>query len=211
MQIQPLDLVKSTQSRYTELFKKDKTFDAILQSGVQLLVNQQDLAFDFIETVFNIDKSFGNYLDIIGKIVGQSRFLVEFDDHIYFGFDGDPNAGSFGTQNDPNAGFPWKSINHPNPTYVKTLDDDTYKRIIKARIISNTSAATVNDLLAVVNLLTNSTSSRLEIDNNKSGVVTLTVKYSELNFVKYFYNRIGTKESILPIPLGVQLKIRGTQ
>lgn len=199
------NFLEKARSRYTGTFQKDPVFDLLVKSVTDYETEIQEQLYDYYDKVFNIDKSSGLLLDLIGKIVGQPRFLIAYDTAEYFGFQGHPLALSFGTTEDPNVGGYWKSASNVDQKFRK-MDDETYRVVLKARIQSNNSKGTVNDFLSVVNTLTNTTNARVD-SNEESGSLELVVGDENLELLKYFYTRIGQTDSILPIPLGVFLTV----
>lgn len=202
--LQKRDILTKARSRYTGTFKEDPVFDLVVQSSIEHLIQTQDQLYDLVDKVFNIDKSSGLLLDLIGKVVNQPRVLVSYDITRRFGFFGHPLAESFGTIEDPNVGGYWKSVSDQN-TKFRVMDDETYRIVLKARIKSNTSGGTINDFLGVVNTLTQSNGARVDVNN--SGDALLVIKDENLELLQYFFTRIGANDSILPIPLGVNLRV----
>lgn len=199
------DFLGKARSRYTGTFQRDPAFDLLVKSVIDYEIEIQDQLYDYYDKVFNIDKSSGFLLDLIGKIVGQPRFLIAYDTSEYFGFKGHPLALSFGTTEDPSVGGYWKSASNAEQKFRK-MDDETYRIVLKARIKSNNSKGTVNDFLEVVNILTKTTNARVDT-NEESGSLELVVGDENLELLQYFYTRIGQTDSILPIPLGVFLTV----
>lgn len=198
------DLFAKARTRYTGTFNDDPAFDRVVKTLIDYLSVSQDLAFTLVDALFNIDKSSGKMLDLIGKVVNQDRVLVAYDLTQYFGFSGHPLAKGFGTLDNPEIGGYWRDSSAETSKF-RVLTDPEYRVILKARIASNNSGGTTDDLLRVVNILTGSTNAR--VDTNSSGEALLIVSTENLEFLQYFYTRIGSTDSILPIPLGVNLKI----
>lgn len=198
------DLLGKAQSRYTGTFKDDVAFDLLVKTMLSYQIDCQDKAYEFIDGALNIDKSQGKMLDLIGKIIGQSRVLVSYDLTRNFGFLGHPLAQSFGTTEDPTVGGYWRSTSSQSKQF-RIMDDATYRIVLRARIQSNIAGGSVDGLLRVVNILTQNDTAR--VDNDASGEAVLVVEDINLDLLQYFYTRIGTTDSLLPIPLGVFLKV----
>lgn len=196
---------EKARSRYTGTFKGDGVFDCAVRTGIAYEQDCLDQFDDFVDKLFNIEKSSGLMLDLIGKIVGQDRVLISYTDQKNFGFLGHPLAESFGTKANPNIGGYWKSSSSSSTIYRK-MADDTYRTVLKARIASNISRGTINDFLRVINILTGHTRSQI-IEGPESGSVTLVIPSGNATLVQYYYTRIGQSDQILPIPVGVSLKV----
>lgn len=77
---------------------------------------------------FDVDKAVGKQLDIIGEWVGQSRQLVVPLKDVYFAYNGSEKEGW-------ESGIWWH--NYDPSTGIKTLDDDSYRFLIKLKIAAN--------------------------------------------------------------------------
>ncbi|QIW91553.1 hypothetical protein vBAbaMD22_40 [Acinetobacter phage vB_AbaM_D22] len=141
-----IDYASLAKSRYTSLFAKDPVFDAIVQTIVEYKMNTQDLYINFANTILDIDKSTGNNLDLIGSIVGQPRVLVDFSVDKYFGFLGNPRA-------EPYDKGLWYSTFSNKGSDSRTLSDEEYRRIIKARIIRNNTNCSREDFIKILDLI----------------------------------------------------------
>jgi len=193
------------RSRYTGTFKDDPVFDCAVRTGISYEQDCLDQFDIYVDQLYNIDKSSGLMLDLIGKIVGQDRILISYTDQKNFGFLGHPLAESFGTKANPNIGGYWKSSSSATTIYRK-MSDETYRVVLKARIASNIARGTINDFLAVVNILTGHTRAQI-IESPESGSFTLVIPSTNATLVQYYYTRIGQPDQILPIPIGVSLKV----
>ena len=158
----------------------------------------------FAENILNIDAAENAHLDFIGKLVGQDRFLIGFNTETYFGFEGAYKSDSFGAVGAPYIGGYWNSRSYFNVATARRLSDDEYRRIIKARIISNHSNCSPNDLLEVINLITNRKDNTTQTVQH--GVITVKTK-DRTGLLSYFVDHIGSKDNILPIAAGVRLNL----
>jgi len=203
--MESIDYTELVNSRLTGLFSKDNgVFAAIVTSITDTLDQYQSEYINIISNLLSIDNSEGAQLDLIGKIVGQDRVLANFYDTPYFGFEDAPLAQSFGTVSNPSTGGKFRSITNTNVGENRLLTDVEYRRIIKARILKNNSRSTLNDFLQVVNMIDNSTTTSITINTSCNGVVNLV---NPSNILYYFLTNRYSKDSIIPIPLGVRLGI----
>ena len=109
---------------------------------VELLFGTWSKVYDFFSAFFqefDLDQAYGHRLDIIGKIVGVSRIVPFSFPKKYFGFDGVPNALTFG------EGKLFDLFR--DSLYTDTqLNDTQYRFFIRAKIAKNvTSAFLAND------------------------------------------------------------------
>lgn len=111
---------------------------------------------DTLEQVFQglltdrwIDTAEGANLDIIGALVGQPRILVDATALSYFGFLTATGAASFGSILDPAVGGRFRAIDEIT-TGNRELTDDEYRVFIRARIIKNSTMATIQEIIEAV-------------------------------------------------------------
>ena len=123
---------KDVFKRYLEVLFSQQS--ELLQEINNLLVNR------------SLSTAKGAQLDIIGNIVGQPRVQAQAALYSFFGFLEDVTAQTFGDLNNPATGGFWYSRGQPTGGNI-TLDDDTYRRMIRARILKNSSQATTDDFL----------------------------------------------------------------
>lgn len=196
MQIQ--DYVALSRSRTTGLFSEDLVYDAVIQSCVALCTDKQ-LELQALETtLLDIDLSVGVQLDLIGKIVGQDRNLVLFTADPFFGFIGGRNAQAFDVGT-------WRIILKEQTGTDRQLDDTSYRTVLKARILSNGNNATINGVLAVINILAGNTTTR--IDNGVSSGNATIVVTEPSPLLLYFLAQLDKPDSLIPVPLGVKMKV----
>jgi hypothetical protein len=201
----PIDYTSVAKSRYTALFNSDPVYDAIVSTVTQLLELYQDQYISIFDSLLNIDKSSGVQLDLIGKLIGQDRVLANFVNTPYFGFEDAPLAQSFGTVSNPAVGGEWWSITNPPTGSNRALDDNEYRRILKARILKNNSNGTIDSLLSIINTIDGSVTSSVSV--NSTCDVNIVVVNPTL-ILYYFLTRRTTSDSIIPIPVGVRTRIK---
>lgn len=111
-----------------------------------------DSLFILIADRLNIDTQEGKNLDRIGKIVGQSRGVVDASDIAFFGFAPHPQAKSFGDPNNPAVGGRFRA---PGESLVgnKTLIDSEYRVFIRARIFKNHARSTPDELIQFLKII----------------------------------------------------------
>ena len=101
-------------------------------------------------TLRSVDTAQGVQLDGVGEIVGLLRPKT-INDSGRFGFEDDPTARGFGDINDPSLGGNW----FDSETTLFFVDDDIYRLLIKAKIIKNSTAMTVDDTLRLISFVFN--------------------------------------------------------
>lgn len=184
------------------LFRESENIDRVLQAIFDVCDYQQE---DFIwlsQNLLNLDEAEGFHLDLIGGLVGQPRFLSDFNTEPYFGYEGSYQSRTFGSATDPSVGGYWNSRSYFNTSTARQLTDSEYRRLIKARAIYNQSNCTSNDLLEVVNLITDSENNTIQI--LRHGLIQITTD-DETGILSYFVDRLLNDDNILPIAAGVRV------
>lgn len=150
-EFQIVDYLDEARSRVTEQFKDKDIFDRYLRLLISEAANLQFTMRDLMQ-LRSIDTAQGKQLDIIGEIVGRPRGLIASDAFSFFGFDGDPQSGKFGSLTDPQAGAPFWSLGSPK-TGSRVPSDEEYRLLIKAKIIKNTTRSTPEDTIKAFSFL----------------------------------------------------------
>lgn len=202
--IKTLDYLADYYDLEPSLFRESDNLHKLFQSIFSVFHEQQIDLLWFSENILSIDAAENFHLDFIGKLVGQDRFLVGFNAETYFGFEGSYKSDTFGVSGAPYVGGYWNSRSYFNAATARRLSDDEYRRIIKARIISNHSNCSPNDLLEVINLITNRADNTTQTVQH--GVITVKSK-DKTGLLSYFVDNIGTKANILPVAAGVRLNL----
>lgn len=197
--IEPMDYVSLAKSRYTSQFKDDSVFDALVQTLIEFKMKSQEFYIDFADKVLSIEKAKGKNLDLIGSIVGQSRVLIDYYTKPYFGFYGNPQA-------EPLDVGLWYSISGGTGGDSRTLSDEEYRRIIKARIIANSTYCSRADFIAIIKLITDNADFKLEVLSHGNILLTLPNEYMQ-HMVAYFLGRVEDLDSLIPKPLGFRLSV----
>lgn len=202
MPLEKLDYSAEYKEIQPSLFRESEVLDTLLQSIFNVCDKQQEDLLWVSQNLLNIDAAEKSQLDFIGNIVGQPRFLSDFNTEPYFGYDGSYQSKTFGSSADPEIGGYWNSRSYFNTATSRKLNDDEYRRLIKARVIYNQSNCTSNDLLEVINLITNSKNNTVQM--LKHGLVQINSDDST-GILSYFVDRLLMMDNILPIAAGVRV------
>ena len=196
--MQEQDYKTIAQSRLTDRHRSDESFLAILDTLIELKEERQREYLSLVDTFLDIDKSTGKNLDVIGKLIGEERTLVNFIDRSYFGFLGARLAEPY------DIGY-WYSLYKNKYGTLRTLTDEEYRRVLKARIVKNSSDNNRNSFLKVLNLLLDNKSSVvIESENNKAIEIRII---DEDGLASYFLSKYKSNTNLIPIPLGRRLGV----
>jgi len=199
-----VDYLDVARSQITEQFKNKLVIDKYLQ----LLIYQQSGISQVFQDLLqkrSIDEATGAQLDIIGEIVGQPRELINADLFGWFGFQGALKAGSFGDMSDPSIGERFWDLNVAQGGNI-TLDDETYRLFIKAKIVKNTTAATPEEFIAFVNYVFGTDQTYIT-----EGTAEFTVYFGrplstlETVLLTYVSYSQGYPSRFIPKPIGVRI------
>lgn len=200
----PLDYLAEYYQLQPSLFRESDNLHRLFQSIFEVYDKQQEDFLWLSQNILNIDLAEKSQLDFIGNIVGQNRFLIGFNSENYFGFEDSYKSDSFGSVGASYVGGYWNSRSYFNAATARRLSDGEYRRIIKARVISNHSNCSPNDLLEVINLITNRTDNTTQTVQH--GVITVKTK-DRTGLLSYFVDHINSRDNILPIAAGVRLNL----
>lgn len=123
-------------------------FAASLLAVIEPLVESQNITLNMSE-YFDLDLAVGAQLDVIGEWVGQSRVISVPLVGVYFSWGGTlPTVGwGFGV---------WKGPYDPSEG-LTTLDDTSYRFVLRAKIIANSWDGTLTDAKRALDLLAQAT------------------------------------------------------
>ena len=130
-----LDYYQEYLELQPSLFRESDNLHLLFQSIFHAYDLQQQDFLWLSQNILNIDLAEKSHLDFIGMLVGQDRFLIGFNAETYFGFEGSYKSDTFGMSGAPYIGGYWNSRSYFNSATARRLNDDEYRRIIKARVI----------------------------------------------------------------------------
>ena len=200
--IKPINYAKEHHEIKPSLFRESENMDRLLQAIFDVCDEQQNKLLWLAENILNLDLATGYHLDFIGGLVGQVRFLSDFNTEPYFGYEGSYQSKTFGSATDPEVGGYWNSRSYFNTATSRKLTDEEYRRLIKARVIFNQSNCTSNDLLEVLNLITDSNNNTVQL--LKHGLIQINTS-DTTGMLSYFIDRLYLADNILPIAAGVRV------
>lgn len=200
------DYLSEARGRVTEQFRNKSVFDKYLQLMLNSQIEIQETLRDLMQ-LRDVDTARGAQLDVIGRIVGQERELVAAELYEYFGFQGAVGAQSMGQYGTSLGGY-FKSENTPAGKNVP-LDDDNYRKYIKAKIFKNITASTPEEFIAVVNMIFNTT--QAYVLEGEEASFTLYFGRPITDFEKSLLNYVSYKQSyptrLLPKTVGVTMTL----
>ena len=198
-----VDYLSQARSRYTQQFKNKPIFDAHIKIVIDEIIELQDMFQDLIG-LRGLETATGVQLDIIGAIVGQPRVLVDFTLFPFFGFLEDSSALSFSSLADPTSGGILKSLSDSDGEDYE-VDDETYRFILRARIVANISNTTPQGVIDAVNYIVGRTDSNIvELGNARLKII----HYATLTpLQEYFLRGLSSIGSIIPLPICVSYEI----
>lgn len=200
------DYLAEARARVTEQFKDKELFDKYLQILLESQIQIQKTLKDLMQ-LRDIDSAKGSTLDVIGRIVGQERELIAAELYEFFGFIGAAGAKSMGEVGSGIGGYFYTAGSATGKNVP--LDDETYRKFIKAKIFKNVTASTPEEFIAVVNLIFDTDKAYVLEGDNAS--FTLFFGREITGFEKNLLNYVSYKQSyptrLLPKTVGVKLEL----
>ena len=192
------DYKATARSRLTDRHRSDETFLAILDTLIEIKSQRQQQYLDIADTFLDIDKSEGKNLDLIGKLIGEERTLVNFIDRVYFGFAGARLVEPY------DFGY-WYSLYKNKYGTLRTLTDEEYRRVLKARVVKNSSDSSRNSFIEVLNILSNNSNSIVTESFDNTAINVEVEDYDGL--VSYYLSKYKNNKNLIPVPLGRRLNV----
>lgn len=200
--VRSIDYFGDYKTLRPSLFRESDNLDSLIWTISEVQNKQQEQFLWLSQNILNLDLAEGWHLDFIGSLVGQTRELLDFNTEAYFGFKDSYQGESFGTTLNPSIGGYWNSRSYFNTATSRLLTDEEYRRIIKARVIYNNSDCSPNDLLEVINLISNSKNNSTQMLEH--GLVKIKTNDTS-GLLSYFVDKIPNEDNILPIAAGVRV------
>lgn len=210
------DYLTVARSRVTEQFKYDpvtgegaQVFDKMLQLLLTAQIEIQQVFKDLMQ-LRSLDSATGEQLNVLGRIVGQDRVLLNSDLYDFFGFQGALKAGSMGTVEDPTVGSVFYSLGDPLGGNIE-LDDKTYRLFIRAKILKNTTASTSEEFIRSVNLIFGESNVIAIEDTSAEQSGNVMVLFNrhlsdfERGLLNYVDNSSGYSSGLIPKTIGVNV------
>ena len=196
--MQEQDYKTIARSRLTDRHRSDEAFLAILDTLIELKEERQREYLSLADTFLDIDKSTGKNLDVIGKLIGEERTLVNFIDRSYFGFLGTRLSEAY------DVGY-WYSLYRNKYGTLRTLTDEEYRRVLKARVVKNSSDNNRESFLEILNILSNNNFSVITESLDNSAILVEIEDYDGL--VSYYLSKYKSDRNLIPIPMGRRITI----
>lgn len=200
------DYLATARSRVTEQFKDQPVFDKYLELLITAQVDIQEVFKNLLQ-LRDLDNATGAQLDVIGRIVGQDRVLLNADLYTFFGFVGAPKVAGFGEAGSTLYGGKFLSFGSPTGGNI-ALDDETYRLFIRTKIYKNTTHSTPEEFLEVINLIFGTTGTFLSEDGNANVTVLFGRQLSdfEKGLLNYINSTDGYPSRLIPKTVGVGIK-----
>lgn len=201
--LEEIEYLEIARSRVTEQFKDKEVFDKFLQLLIHSQEELQEVYIGLLQ-LRDLDSAEGEQLNVIGRIVGQDRVLVNADLYTFFGFQGALKAGSFGETGNNLVGSRFLDFGSPMGGNI-TLDDETYRLFIRAKIYKNTTSSTPEQFIQVINLIFGVTGTFLSENGNANATVFISRPLTDIEkgLLQYINSTDGYPSRLIPKTVGV--------
>lgn len=198
------NVLENARSRYTTAFEGKPVFDKLIQLFAISLEESQD-AIQYLKQDRTLDRARGRDLDILGRILYQPRILVDVDFLEFFGMVGHPRSHEMGDLF-TNSGGMFFDLNERLQGSV-SLDDETYRMILRAKIAKNSTRATPEDLMWYLNFVFG-TDATFATESNAVVIALISENLTPQQVLLLSYvNREGTYDvTLFPKPIGVSIE-----
>lgn len=203
--VNSVDYLNEARQRITSQFENKVVVDKYLQLLIDGQAEIQQMFADLIQKR-SIDEAEGVALDIIGRIVGQPRELLDTSLLSYFAFDGYPDAQPYGDLNDTSVGGFYYSFGDPL-TGNTLLNDERYRMFIKAKIIKNTTIATPEDFLNFISFVFGVNINNVLSEGNAEFTILVGKELNSFErlLLAYSSTQNGVTIPFVPKPVGVRI------
>lgn len=201
--IDTIDFTTTATGRLIQQYKEAVKFNQLVELYAGLGQEVDDAIQDLLN-LRDVATAVGVQLDVIGRIVGQTRTLISTSTLEHFGVFNvgltlPAFAAGFGDLTDPAEGARFISVDEVIDSSTE-LADPEYRLFITAKILKNKFRGTANEMIAVAVLLGETENVELT-----EGVKTVTINFNAVVDVNR-YALIQSNE-LIPKPAGVILTI----
>lgn len=202
------DFITESEEIITTQFKDKDVFNRYLRIFKTECQELLGVLADLIQ-LRSIDTARGAQLDIIGRIVGQERIIINGDLFPFFGYQGVLISESFGTIYNKVIGGNWWSLGTKIGGDV-TLSDEQYRLLIKAKIVKNNARGTNEDYIKFGNFVLDS---QVEFQDDSGAFSQATVLVGrrltlfEKALMSYVFEGTDYALTYSPKPLGVGIDV----
>lgn len=197
-----IDHDAEARSRVAMQYTESARFLATL-SALASKCHELELVLLSLKEISDIDLSQGVQLDVIGDIVGVTRYIPKSVTIPFFGFyNNGLGATVFGEEGNIAIGSRFREELESN-TATTVLQDPEFRTLIRAKIYKNHSLGTPEDIIAGLNYIFNSR--EVYIDDSGGMKISIVLTRPVTLVEKVLIEELD----ILPRPNGVSLKMRG--
>lgn len=199
MNISTINHVEQAHNRLVSQYKESENLKAYIAAIVKQDDDLEKSLFDLLDKR-HLDVAEGEQLDVIGRIVGLNRILINASILGFFTIGPSDNDG-FGDKDDPSVGGIFIGPGQPTQGNIR-LSDIEYRLFIRAKILSNHTNCSMVNLTNIYSFLLNAKviiydwPGAMHINvNRKLSRVELALFKSVDRYGRY----------IIPKPLGIKL------
>lgn len=199
-----VDYLSQARDRVTFAFKESPVFDKFLQLMTGPAMDLQTVYKQLMQER-SIDTAVGAQLDVIGRIVGQERVLIEADLIPYFGYQGAPLALGYGDLSNSSVGGYYWDYTKPSAGNI-LLNDEQYRIFIKAKILKNTTRSTPEDIISFIKFVFGASYVDITYDQGAHALIQVSNDLDQFERVllTYWAQNRTFKSFFVPKTIGVK-------
>ncbi len=195
-----IDHAALAQSRTITQYRESAKFQAFIRATLAQMNELESLAWSVLDQL-DVDQAEGINLDVLGELVGVSRYVPESLQLAFFGFADTPGAAGFGESGRADLGARFIEAGEP-ATGTSYLGDPEFRLLIRARVAKNHARGTVSDAYGSLAYLFGGVPSVIEDSGRMAFGVSIgrPLTLIERQMIRRF--------DLLPRPAGVEIDAR---
>lgn len=196
--------IEGAREKYTMAFSDKVVFDKFIQLVI-LEIQELQSALKDLTQLRTLEEARGVQLDIVGDILGQPRVLLDVDFLEFFGMEGNPRAHRLGDLFSNRGGI-FFDLDERLQGSV-SLDDETYRIMLKAKIAKNTTRGTPEEMMWYLNFIFG-TSASFTAESSAVVIALISDNLTPQQVMLLSYiNRSGDYDvTLFPKPIGVRME-----
>lgn len=184
----------------TNQHREKPKFEATIRSSIEPILNNKD-SITSLPSFFDLDTATGDQLITIAKWVGAPTAIADAIPKPYFGFDGQPEALTFGETDNPEIGGFWRESGAPS-NLPGAINSDLLRKVIKAQIYKNSCTCSIFDAYYILGLV---------LDTTPFTITDSDEMWVEINIDGESLSNRQLAKVMFPKPAGVELRLSDYQ
>lgn len=203
-----VDYKKEARGRVTSQFEDKEVFNRYLDLLLSGSMELQAVLKALMEDRW-IDTARGEMLDVVGRIVGQSRLISDVGLEEFFTFLGIPLGGGFSSVDERTSGGRYIDRRESGEGEEISLSDTEYRTLILAKIFKNNTNCTPNEFIDFFSVVLGAAEVRVEEVGSAHVNVEVVGSFTDFqeSLLYYYKQNLGYGTYLYPKPVGVSINV----